>query len=112
MTVIEGVMGYYDGLGGDKTQASAYHIAAITETPAILVVNGKGAGLSLAALVQGFAQFRKDSHIAAVVANRTTPSDADGGGPLEELGVAIFRLPAGAKGSSAGKPPPGPGDAG
>lgn len=91
MTVIEGVMGYYDGLGGDKTQASAYHIAAITETPAILVVNGKGAGLSLAALVQGFAQFRKDSRIAAVVANRTSPMMAERlRGPLEELGVAFL----------------------
>ena len=91
MTVIEGVMGYYDGLGGDKTQARAYHIAAITETPAILVVNGKGAGLSLAALVQGFAQFRKDSHIAAVVANRTSPMMAERlRGPLEELGVAFL----------------------
>ncbi len=39
MAVIEGVMGYYDGLGGITCQASTYEIARITRTPAILVVD-------------------------------------------------------------------------
>ena len=58
MTVIEGVMGYYDGLGGNSVRASSYDIASITGTPAVLVINGRGAGLSLAALVKGFREFQ------------------------------------------------------
>lgn len=91
MTVVEGVMGYYDGLGGDRTQASTYEIAAVTETPAVLVINGKGAGLSLAALVKGFLEFRKDSRIRGVIVNRVSPMMAQRlRGPLEELGVAFL----------------------
>ena len=91
MTVVEGVMGYYDGLGGDSVQASAYHIASITETPAVLVVNGRGAGLSLAALVKGFREFRPDSRIAGVIVNRTSPKMAERlRNPIEETGAAFL----------------------
>ena len=38
IAVLEGVMGYYDGLGGLKEEASTYDIARITGTPAVLVV--------------------------------------------------------------------------
>ncbi|MDE5864912.1 MAG: cobyrinic acid a,c-diamide synthase, partial [Lachnospiraceae bacterium] len=37
ITVIEGVMGYYDGLGGQSEEASTYEVARITETPVILI---------------------------------------------------------------------------
>ena len=91
MTVIEGVMGYYDGLGGDRTQASSYDIASVTGTPAVLVINGKGAGLSLAALTKGFLEFRKDSHIRGVIVNRVSPMMAQRlKGPIEELGTAFL----------------------
>lgn len=33
ISVVEGVMGYYDGLGGIDTKASAYDLAAVTKTP-------------------------------------------------------------------------------
>ena len=39
IAVLEGVMGYYDGLGGMKEEASTYDIARITGTPAVLVVD-------------------------------------------------------------------------
>lgn len=74
IAVIEGVMGYYDGVGGIDTRASAYDIARITETPVILVMDGKGASLSLAATVKGFAALRKDSRIEGIILNRTSPS--------------------------------------
>ena len=91
VAVIEGVMGYYDGLGGDSTRASSYEIASITKTPAILVINGRGAGLSLAALVKGFLEFQPDSYIAGVIANRTSPMMAERlRKPLEELGIAFL----------------------
>ena len=40
--VLEGVMGLYDGLGGIYEQGSSYHLAKVTQTPIILVVDAKG----------------------------------------------------------------------
>lgn len=70
VAVVEGVMGYYDGLGGGSDEASSWHLADVTDTPAILVLDAKGMSLSAAALVQGFARFRRPSHIAGVLLNR------------------------------------------
>lgn len=70
ISVIEGVMGYYDGLSGASDKASAYEVADITDTPVILIVNCKGAGLSLAAQIKGFSEFRENSNIEGVILNR------------------------------------------
>ena len=72
IAVLEGVMGYYDGLGGTETSASSWEIAEITDTPAILVLDCKGASLSAAAMASGFLHFRKNSHIAGVILNRVS----------------------------------------
>lgn len=55
--VAEGVMGYYDGLGGASTRGSSYEIADILDLPAILVVDAKGASVSLCALIKGFLEY-------------------------------------------------------
>ena len=68
--VLEGVMGYYDGVSGTTVQASSYDIARITKTPVILILNARGTSLSAAAMVRGFMEFRKDSRIAGVILNR------------------------------------------
>ena len=47
VAVIEGVMGYYDGLGGVSTAASTYDVGRATGTPAVLVVGCKGMSLSI-----------------------------------------------------------------
>ncbi len=73
LAVVEGVMGYYDGLGGSSTDASTWDVARITQTPAVLVVNCKGMSLSAAALIKGFAQFRPESRIKGVILNRISP---------------------------------------
>lgn len=72
VTVLEGAMGYYDGIamGAD---ASAYALASATRTPAVLVVDGRGRALSVAAEVVGFQRFRQPSGIAGVILNRTSP---------------------------------------
>lgn len=72
IAVLEGVMGYYDGLGGTETSASSWEIAEITDTPAILVLDCKGASLSAVAMASGFLHFRKKSHIAGVILNRVS----------------------------------------
>lgn len=73
IAVIEGVMGYYDGLGGVSTRSSAYEVAAVTETPVVLLVDARGASVSLGALVAGFARYREDSRIRGVILNRISP---------------------------------------
>lgn len=91
MTVIEGVMGYYDGLGGISTEASSYEIAKITDTPAVLVLDCRGASLSLAATVKGFMDFKEDSRICGVLLNRMPPALCDRLIPvLEREGVRVF----------------------
>ena len=68
----EGVMGYYDGLGGQSEKASTYEVAKVTETPVILVVDGEGASVSLAAWIQGMMTYRKDSNIQGILLNKVS----------------------------------------
>lgn len=72
ITILEGVMGYYDGLGGQTEQASTYEVAKVTNTPVILIVDGKGASVSLAAVIKGMMEYRKDSNICGVLLNRVS----------------------------------------
>ena len=53
ITVIEGVMGVFDGFGGDSLAGSTAHLARLIKAPLILVVNGEGMALSIAALIKG-----------------------------------------------------------
>ena len=69
VTIIEGVMGYYDGLGLTTTRASTWETAQKTASPTILVVNARGAALSVLAAVQGFLQFQPQSGIRGVILN-------------------------------------------
>ena len=73
MAVLEGVMGYYDGLAGISSKASAWDVAEVTQTPAILLVNSRGMSVSLAAYIKGFLDYKEDSHIKGVIFNRMSP---------------------------------------
>lgn len=88
LSILEGVMGYYDGIGGNSTAASTYEVAKITDTPVILVLDGKGSSLSLAAQMKGFLDYRKDSHICGVILNKTNKMLGERLRPeIEKLGV-------------------------
>lgn len=73
IAVIEGVMGYYDGLAGISPKASAYDVARITKSPTILLVDAKGSSLSLLAYIKGFAGYKEESYIKGVIFNRISP---------------------------------------
>ena len=73
LIVMEGVMGYYDGVGGTTTMASSYELSKVTKTPVILVVDAKGASVTLAAIIRGIMEYKKDSRIAGVILNRVSP---------------------------------------
>ena len=69
LNIIEGVMGFYDGMSMDSEKASSYHVAKALDAPGILVVNGRGMALSAAAVVKGYLELRKPSRIAGVIFN-------------------------------------------
>lgn len=73
MCVMEGVMGYYDGVGGTTTMASSYELSKVTKTPVVLIVDAKGASVTLAATIRGIMEYKKDSRIAGVILNRVSP---------------------------------------
>ena len=73
ISVIEGVMGYYDGLAGISHQASAYDVAVKTETPAVFIVNCKGMSVSILPYIKGFLEYQPDSMIRGVILNRISP---------------------------------------
>lgn len=70
LVITEGVMGYYDGMALDSTKASSYHVARTLGLPVILVISGRGAALTLAAVIKGLAEYREDSRICGVILNR------------------------------------------
>ena len=67
--VVEGVMGFYDGVGGVTARASAWHVARTLDLPVLLVLRPRGASLTLAAQVRGLLAFRQPSHIAGILLN-------------------------------------------
>ena len=66
--VCEGAMGFYDGQGM-TTRASAWELADALGLPVLLVVQPKGASVTLAAEIQGLVHFRENSHIAGILLN-------------------------------------------
>lgn len=72
ISVIEGVMGFYDGMGLTTTEASTYAVSQVTKSPVILVVGAKGASLSILATIQGFLDFCPNNQICGVILNQCT----------------------------------------
>jgi cobyrinic acid a,c-diamide synthase len=65
--IVEGVMGYYDGM--DKG-SSAYDIAKILQIPTLLVIDGSGSYITISAILKGMKNFREDNTIKGVVLNK------------------------------------------
>lgn len=72
LAFIEGVMGVYDGIGGLSVEGSCYDIAKATDTPIILVVDGKGAGRSIISMIKGILLDDTDHLIKGIILNRVT----------------------------------------
>lgn len=71
-SVIEGVMGYYDGVGKEGAY-STYTVAQKTQTPVILVINAAGMQTSAAAVIRGFRLYRAQSGLTGVIFNNASP---------------------------------------
>ena len=70
VSVIEGVMGYYDGFGGDSNYASTHHVASITKSPVLLILDASKTSRSVAATALGFQKFHRNSRIAGIILNK------------------------------------------
>lgn len=70
VSVVEGVMGLYDGLGGIQEEASAMDLAKTLKLPILLIVNAHGKGRSLAAEIAGFLSMDTEHLIQGVLLNR------------------------------------------
>ncbi len=70
ISVIEGVMGYYDGIGF-TSEASTFSVARAVSAPVVLVINCKGMGASVGAVLKGFLDWPEitDSCIKGVIFN-------------------------------------------
>ena len=66
--VVEGMMGLFDGY--DRERGSCYEIARVLDLPVVLVVDARSAAYSMAALLSGFINFRKDIRLAGVIYNK------------------------------------------
>ncbi|OKP72695.1 cobyrinic acid a,c-diamide synthase [Paenibacillus sp. P3E] len=69
LSVIEGVMGLYDGKEATALTGSTAEIALLTDSPVLLVVDVRSMGRSAAAIVLGFQLLEPGVHIAAVIVN-------------------------------------------
>ena len=72
--VVEGVMGLYDGLGGVREEGSSYHLAKVTETPIVLVIDTKGMGRSVIPVISGFLAYDTEHLIQGVILNKMSES--------------------------------------
>lgn len=68
ISVIEGVMGYYDGVG-TNTSCSSYELAKALSCPVVLVINPGGMAASVGAIIHGFKNFKINSNIKGVILN-------------------------------------------
>ena len=74
VAVIEGVMGYFDGISGRHDYGSTAHIARILGAKVILVIDAAKAARSLAATALGFIKFNKTSKIHGIILNNVGSS--------------------------------------
>ena len=90
--VIEGAMGFYDGLGGISEKASSYDVARVLRIPVIIVIDAKGISFSVSAVLKSFAEFRRNANIVGFVLNRTTSMMAErmGNAISGETGLKYF----------------------
>ena len=70
VSIIEGVMGYYDGFGGKTNYASTHHVASLLKAPTVLVLDASKAARSIAATALGFAKFHRNSRIIGIILNK------------------------------------------
>ena len=70
ISIIEGVMGYFDGHSVKSFEGSTAYLAELLEIPVMLVFNASSMSLSAAAIVKGFSEFKTPNRIKGVILNQ------------------------------------------
>lgn len=69
ISIIEGVMGLYDGLGTDIDNCTSSYTSKMLKSPVILVIDAKAMSSSAAAMVLGYKNIDENVEIKGVIAN-------------------------------------------
>jgi len=88
VSLIEGVMGLFDGASPTTLQGSSAEIARLLGVPIVLVCDASGMARSVAALAHGFSSFEPAVSVAALICNRVGSR-----GHLELLARALAAAP-------------------
>ena len=72
ISIVEGVMGLYDGMDNSLDNNSSAHIARFLGIPVILVLDGIGKSTSIAAQVLGYKMLDPRVNIAGVIINKVS----------------------------------------
>jgi cobyrinic acid a,c-diamide synthase len=88
ISLIEGVMGLFDGASPTELVGSSAEIAQLLRAPIVLVCDASGMARSVAALAHGFETFEPGVSLAALICNRVGSK-----GHLELLRRACTRTP-------------------
>ncbi len=74
LAVLEGVMGFYDGISANSSAGGSSDLAEITRTPVLLVVPAHGVSRSVLPMVRGFLDFPGGQMIRGIILNRVSAS--------------------------------------
>lgn len=74
IAVLEGVMGFYDGISPDSSVGGSADLAEVTCTPVLLVVPAHGMSRSVLPLIHGFLSFPGGQMIRGIILNRVSAS--------------------------------------
>jgi len=70
ISIIEGVMGLFDGSSPVHDTGSTAELAKLLQAPVLLVIDGSAMARSAAAMVSGYARFDPDLRVVAVLFNK------------------------------------------
>ena len=92
VAVIEGVMGLYDGRLGTDGFASTAHVARLTESPVLLVVDVRHSSRSVGAVVHGMAWYEPGLRLGGVVLNQVASprQGAEAARAVERTGIPVL----------------------
>ena len=72
IAVIEGAMGYYDGISFEGDEGSSHSLAVSLSCPVVIVLDARGFAYTGAAVLKGLCSMRENSMIRGVIFNNIT----------------------------------------
>lgn len=92
VAIIEGVMGLFDGQIGGAGFASTAHVARLTASPVLLVVDISSTSRTVAAIVHGLRSFDPSVNVVGVVLNKAGSERhaSEARHAIEDIGVEVL----------------------